>query len=241
MASEAARAGALSTAATCDSHRPVVAVALISLHRKLFVLGADIWWHLKVGDWIVQHRAFPHTGILSRTAADRPWIAYSWIYEVLLSRAYAWRGLVGMGIFGAALTVMVAFSVFWMARRLSGKFCLSCLLAVVGCYSFLLLRIVPRPGFFSIALFCVLLAVVLEARRTGDVHRLYWLPVVFVLWANLHIQFVYGLAVLGIAAGGECRRARKPSRPANCHAWRLFLAHVCWRRSSGRIPITCTK
>lgn len=176
----------------------LAAVALLSLQRKLSVLGADIGWHLKVGDWIVQHRAFPHNGILSRTAATRPWAAYSWGYEVLLSRAYAWFGLIGVGFYGTLLTLMVVFSVFWMARRLSGRFWLACLLTVVCCYSFLILRIAPRPSFFSIALFCVVLTLMLEARRTGRGQMLYWLPVVFVVWANLHIQFIYGLAVVGL-------------------------------------------
>ena len=60
-------------------------VAGHSLQLKFCVLDLDIWWHLKVGDWIVEHVAVPHTGILSRTAAGRPWVAYSWGYEVLLS------------------------------------------------------------------------------------------------------------------------------------------------------------
>src|ERR1035438_4521968 len=38
---------------------------------KYCVLDLDIWWHLKVGDWILANRAVPHTGILSRTAATR--------------------------------------------------------------------------------------------------------------------------------------------------------------------------
>ena len=173
-------------------------VALLSLQRKLSVLGADIWWHLKVGEWIVQHHAFPHTGILSRTAADRPWIAYSWGYEVLLSRAYAWFGLPGVAFYGALLTVMVAFDVFWMARRLSGRFWPALLLAALCCYSFLLMRVAPRPAFFSIALFCVVLTLLLEALRTGHVLNLYCLPLLFLLWANLHIQFIYGLAVVAL-------------------------------------------
>jgi len=85
---------------------------------KFSVLDLDIWWHLKVGDWIIEHRAFPHSGILSRTAADRPWAAYSWGYELMLSRAYAWFGLAGVGLFGVLLTVAVAYAVYWMLRRL---------------------------------------------------------------------------------------------------------------------------
>jgi hypothetical protein len=174
------------------------ALGMICFKTKVSVLGADIWWHLKVGDWIVQHGAFPHNGILSRTAANLPWAAYSWGYEVLLSRAYAWLGLVGVGLYGTALTLMVAFAVFWMTRRLSGRFWPALLLTVVCCYAFLLLRIVPRPGFFSIAFYCVVLLLVLEANRTGRVQTLYWLPLLFLFWTNLHIQFIYGVATVGL-------------------------------------------
>src|SRR5271166_3829620 len=86
-----------------------VVIGEMALRLKYFVLDSDIWWHLKVGDWIVEHAAVPHTGILSRTAANRPWVAYSWGYEVLMSRAYAWFGLLGIGLYGTLLTIGVAF------------------------------------------------------------------------------------------------------------------------------------
>ena len=53
----------------------LTAVAARALYLKFCVLDLDVWWHLKVGDWIVEHYAVPHTGILSRTAANRPWVA----------------------------------------------------------------------------------------------------------------------------------------------------------------------
>jgi hypothetical protein len=172
-------------------------VGIVAFQIKLFVLDLDIWWHLKVGDWIVQHGAFPHSGILSRSAANRPWIAYSWGFEVLLSRFYAWFGLIGIGLYGTLLTVSVAFSVYWMVRRLSGRFWMSCALAAITCYSFLFLMM-PRPVFFSVILLCVTLTLLLQTQREGQVQTLYWLPLIFLLWANLHIQFVYGLAVVGL-------------------------------------------
>src|SRR5215470_15665667 len=174
------------------------ATALLSLHRKLSVLGADIFWHLKTGDWIVQHHAFPRMGLFSRTAAGRPWLSYSWGYEALLARAYSWSGLRGIAIYGAALTVLVAFCIFWMTRRLSGRFFYSCLLAAIACYAFQLFHIVPRPAFFSMALFALVLWILLDAHRTVKAQRLTWLPVIFLLWANLHIQFVYGLAAVAL-------------------------------------------
>jgi len=175
-------------------------VGTIALQLKFCALDVDLWWHLKVGDWIVDHFAIPHTGILSRTAATRPWVAYSWGYEVLLSRAYAWFGLVGMGVFGTLLTLAVAYSIYWMLRRLSGRFWLACIGTGVVCSAFLF-NGMPRPFFFSIALFAVTLTLLLEANRTGRVEPLYWLPLIFFVWANLHIQFIYGLFLLGLFVG----------------------------------------
>ena len=172
-------------------------VAGRSVQLKFCVLDLDIWWHLKVGDWISEHFAVPHTGILSRTVADRPWVAYSWGYEVLLSRAYHWFGLVGIGVYGMLLVVAVAYSIFWMAHRLCGRFWWACLIAAATCSAFLY-NLMPRPVFFSMTLFTVTLTLILEASRTGRVRLLYSLPLLFVLWANLHIQFIYGLFLVGL-------------------------------------------
>ncbi len=56
----------------------------------------------------------------------------------------------------------------------------------------------PRPVFFSMVLFCVTLALLVEANRTGRIETLYWLPLIFFVWANLHIQFIYGLFLVGL-------------------------------------------
>jgi hypothetical protein len=175
-------------------------IGAIAFKKKFFVIDPDIWWHLKVGDWMVAHFSVPHTGILSRTAANRPWIAYSWGYEVLLSRAYEWFGLVGIGIFGAVLTVAVAFAIYWMLHRLSGRFWLSAIGAGIVCSAFLFDGS-PRPFFFSVALFALTLTLLLEAHRSGRIETLYWLPLIFLAWANLHIQFIYGLFLVGLYLG----------------------------------------
>jgi hypothetical protein len=173
-----------------------------SMLLKFSVLDLDVWWHLRVGDWIMAHHAFPHNGILSRTAADRPWAAYSWGYEVLLSNAYHWFNLVGMGIYGTLLTLGVTYSMFAMARRLSGRFWVAWLVTAASAAAFLF-NIMPRPVFFSMMFFCLLLTLLFEAERTGNIRLLYWLPLLFLVWANVHIQFVYGLSVMALFAGAS--------------------------------------
>ena len=178
----------------------IVGVGAECFVTKLSVLDPDMWWHLSVGDWIVQNHAFPHTGIFSHTALNRPWMAYSWGYEVLLSRAYDWFSFIGMGLFGTALTIAVALSIFRMLFSISGRFWVSWTLSITVSAAFLF-NIAPRPVFFTVILFTTMLTLLFEAQRTGRTQLLYWLPLIFLLWANIHIQFIYGLAVLGMFAG----------------------------------------
>ena len=190
----------------------IVAVGTECLITRLSVIDPDMWWHLSVGDWIVQNRTFPHTGIFSRTAADRAWMAYSWGYEVLLSRAYVWFSFLGMGWFGAALTIAVAVAIFAMLYRISGRFWTSWALSIAVFAAFLF-NIAPRPVFFTVILFTITLTLLFEAQRRGRIQLLYWLPLVFMIWANIHIQFIYGLAVVGMGrAAGASDAARTIAR-----------------------------
>ena len=177
-------------------------VAKVAVDYKYSARDLDGWWHLKVGDWIIANRAVPHNGLFSLTAANHPWVAYSWVYEVVLSRAYYWFGLMGIALLGIALTLANAYAVFWGLHRLCGRFWEAWLLAGCTLYTFLFV-LMPRPVFISILLYVVLLTTLLEANRDGRVQRLYWLPALFVVWANVHIQFVYGIFVLGLFVAAQ--------------------------------------
>ena len=142
-----------------------------SLSLKLTVRDLDNWWHLKVGDWILQNHAFPHTGIFSATAANRPWAAYSWGYEILLSLFYKWQDILGMSIFGTIFTILVAASVYRMTRQLSGRFWTACLIATATCSVFLF-TVCPRPVYFSMILLTVELTLILEASRSRRIQPL---------------------------------------------------------------------
>jgi hypothetical protein len=180
-----------------------------ALSLKLAVRDLDNWWHISVGEWILENHSFPHNGIFSRTAANRPWAAYSWGYEVILAQFYKWFDIVGVGLFGAILTVAVAFSVYLMTRRLSGRFWPAVIVATVSA-SIFLFGTCPRPMFGSMILFTLVLSQILEANRTGSIRPLYWVPLIFVFWANFHIQFIYGLAAVGLLFGASVLRKLAP-------------------------------
>jgi hypothetical protein len=188
--------------------------------RRLTSLGEyDIWWHLRTGAWILQNHALPRSGLFSQ-AADQPWIAYSWGFEIVAAAIDKRLGLAGIPLLLMCLQALLAVVVLALAGISPRRFWLAAVLAALGLYALPSLNV--RPVFLSMILFGLVLVLLFGSRRTGALRRLAWLPVIFALWANLHIQFVYGLLALGIFCAASL--LERPRRLPAAVALALFLA-----------------
>ncbi len=173
------------------------APALMCAHAAC-VTDPDIWWHLRTGEWILGHHAVPQADPFSGPLAGRPWLAYSWLYELVAVKLFRWLGLAGIVAYSSGMVLAITVAMVRMVRRVQRDFSLAVLLsfAAVFCMGRLY---TPRPWLFTILLFILELDILMQARRTGRVRELLWLPLIFALWANVHIEFVDGLMVLGLA------------------------------------------
>ena len=158
-------------------------------------LKGDIWWHLRSGLWILQNHGFPHTGLFSQYS-DRPWVDSSWGFDVLTGVAYNLLGLRAFPMLLMGFKLALAAVTFLLARGWRGSFWSAVLLSAIAQY--VIVDLQPLPVFFSILFFGVELFLLLQSRRCSDVRPLYWLPVLFFLWANLDGQFLNGLLLLGL-------------------------------------------
>src|SRR5271169_1438158 len=77
--------------------------------------NGDIWWHLRSGLWILQNHSVPRSGLFSQYA-DRPWVASSWAFEVLLAAAYKVLGLKAIPVLLMAFKLALAAVTFLLAR-----------------------------------------------------------------------------------------------------------------------------
>jgi hypothetical protein len=86
-----------------------------------------------------------------------------------------------------------------MTSRLQGDFTKRMVLTIATMFCLSQMS-TPRPWLFTILFFALEMDILMRARQSGKSRELAWLPLLFVLWANVHIQFIDGLLVLGIAA-----------------------------------------
>ena len=176
------------------------AVPALLFIRKFGILDRDIWWHLATGRWILQHHAIPYTDPFSVFGMGRPWYAYSWVFDLVMQGLYLRFGFAGIILFEIAARVLIMVALFHLIYLLLPRFWVACGLSAVSFYVISLV-IAPWPEALTILFGILELDILLAARRTGQTKKLWLIPPMLLLWANWHIQFVYGLLVLGVFAG----------------------------------------
>jgi hypothetical protein len=199
------------------------------------VTDPDIWWHLRTGQWIVNNGTVPATDPFSSYGKGRPWIAYSWLFEMLVYGAYKRFGLFGIVLLRVFLCLMVAATIHRFVTKREPRFLVASALTAV---TFIVLcpLLSERPWLFTILFGTLTLDVLLDLRRGVRTRAVWLLPVCFALWANLHIQFVYGLFLLGLACAApwiDCRAGGRwqigSPRPFSWRDWwkMAALAAAC--------------
>lgn len=196
------------------ARRIIILVLLYSVpvfQAMLPVEDPDIWWHLRAGHWILSHGQVPTTDPFSAYGMDKSWIAYSWLFEVLVYGLFTKFGLSGVLWLTVLMTLLIAFTLHYAVRSAGLPFLAEVvLLAVV--FGSLKPVISPRPWLFSILFFAIELYILFQVQKTGRLAAAFILPILFALWANLHIQFIYGLAVLLLFASQSLILTQLPSQ-----------------------------
>jgi hypothetical protein len=167
------------------------------------VQDLDIWWHLRTGQWIVEHATVPATDPFSSFGRDRPWVAYSWLFEVLVYGLYERLGLYGIILYRAALGFAVAVAIHRFIFRREPRFVVASGLTGLA-FMTLACLMTERPWLFTLLFFTLTLDAVLGLRAGRSGPSIWLLPIAYALWANLHIQFIYGLFILVLACAAPC-------------------------------------
>jgi hypothetical protein len=121
------------------------------------------------------------------------------LFELLSIKLFQRFGEVSIVAYSAGMVLAITVAMQRLVKRLQADFSLVVMLTFLTCFSIEHL-FTPRPWLFSFLFFVLEIDILMHARKTGNIRELAWLPLIFALWSNIHIQFIDGLAVLGLAA-----------------------------------------
>jgi hypothetical protein len=177
------------------------------------VEDTDFWWHLKTGQYIVQHHALPVPDPFAYTTAMNP-VAYpgeeqvrhfnlthEWLAQVWLYVVYSLGGFPALVLFRAAMLAGLCGLAGLLAARRLGHFYAG--VAATFATAWLATWFTSdRPviiSFFFVAVFMTLL----------ELRRFVWaIPALALIWANCHGGFFLGWVVLLI----YCSETLLPTR-----------------------------
>jgi hypothetical protein len=164
------------------------------------VTDPDFWWHVTTGNWILSHHDVPRHDLFTFTVTDHRWITHEWLSEVMLAGLYA-AGRLPLISLLLGLVTAVGFLLVYLSVDRRVNFVIAGLALALGVAAANPIW-GPRIQMITFAL-SALTYLWIKRFCEGRSRALYALPLVVLLWVNLHGGFVIAYAFLGIALGAE--------------------------------------
>jgi hypothetical protein len=172
---------------------------------------ADTGWHIRTGEQIIASHAVPRTDPFSYTMQGEPWYAWEWLYDLAIAAVHHVAGLNGV-VFVTATIISLTFALLFhlillRCRNLAVASVLTLLAAASA-----QVHMLARPHVLSWLLALLWVECLLRFAE-GRYAALLGLPMLMLVWVNVHAGWVLGLAVMAIFA---VEPALKKDRRALC-------------------------
>lgn len=166
---------------------------------------ADVGWHIRTGEYILDHQTVPYQDLYSFSKPGAPWYAWEWLADVVDGLLFRWAGLKGVVL---AAGVLLALFATTLVRRMAwrGVHLLIAMLVSLLCIGSASIHFLARPHVFTLLLMSVSVWMI-EADRARSSRRIWLLVPLTVVWTNLHGGFLAVIAVLGLTAVGTAVEA----------------------------------
>jgi hypothetical protein len=174
------------------------AIALFTMAVRE-TLDPDMWWHLRTGEYILQN-GIPAQDVFTFTVPQNAWVTHEWLSQLIMWLVYLGGGLPGLILFFAVLTALT----YWLLYlACAGRPYLAAFIVVLAAITSAIVW-GARPQIFNLLLTAVFVLIV-ERVKDGRWNRraLWWLPLLTLIWANLHSGYLLGIVLLGTYAVGD--------------------------------------
>lgn len=171
------------------------------IFRTAVTSDPDFGWHLQFGRLITATHSIPLKDQYSYTMPSYDFIDHEWGMDIFISEVYDHFGIWPLTIF---FSFIVACGLYIITLGIDKRF-ISPFLFLVGGTVFDFIGIRPQTVSW---LFLALLSVIIFQDKIWKRFK-FFLPLFFLLWANLHGDFAIGLVILAIVIFGRMIEERK--------------------------------
>ena len=162
---------------------------------SLYNLDPDFGWHLRSGQYFIEH-GIPQTDIYTYTAQDFHWVNHEWLSDIIVATIFSIGSYLLLAfVYASMWTTIVAI----MGRGVHAAILISATIAIL-----------PFSGIRALTWSALGIALLTLLLRQKNKRWRLLIPLLFLLWANIHGSFLIGIAY---GAWTVCKE----------RSWRLLL------------------
>lgn len=150
----------------------------------------DFGWHFKYGEWFVKHGQILRDNIFSYTMPDYKWANSYWVSEVFFYLVVTYLGAFFLSL---VLSLILSALQVLIVDKLNGSKVIKAVFLITFWTTLSESFITVRPLFFS-TIFLLILTYALLYKR----EFIKFFPILFLLWVNMHADFMLGLFIFGV-------------------------------------------
>ncbi len=164
------------------------------------VSDADLGWHLRCGQFFWENKQIFQGNQFSFLLPDYQWINHSWLFDVIEYPLYELGGFTLLSLVGSILLLTSVWLV--IPSSLRKQYSIFSLIPLV-LFTTPLLNTGFKSMYISFLLTALVWKLLYEYTASKQDRYVFLLPLLFLLWANLHGQFMVGLGIVGLYALGH--------------------------------------
>lgn len=152
----------------------------------------DVFWHLATGRYIVQTNSIPSADVFGFVSQGQKWIPFEWGWDVLTYAVYNIGGFYSLSIFRTGIVLAIFFLFFFLLKKHDVNFPLLVIFSFLLIFG-ILTRLSIRPQLASYLFIVVIIYILFNYK--GNKSIIYKLPLIFLIWANMHMGLVLGMMI----------------------------------------------
>jgi hypothetical protein len=169
----------------------------------------DLAYHVRIGADILATGTIPRVDTYSFTTRGAEWLDQQWGAQVIFELIHRVGGWEGMTVARTLLT-MATFLFVFLACRARGRSIRASALLTLGGFVISMVALPMRPQLLALPLLAV--AAWIVASREAHPRRMWWLPVIAAVLANVHGSFVVIPLLAGASWLGDVLAKRATAR-----------------------------
>jgi len=188
---------------------PIVCVLLFSVFLVLTSNAKlsgedDLFWHLSTARYIIDNAEIPSTDVFSYMTYGKTWIPFEWGWDILAYFVYKIDRFVSLAFFSTCLILLTYFLLYRSLKTSGVSLSLSVLCLTILTLG-LMVRFTVKPHLVSYLFLSLVLSILIGYKYVSPhkVKNLFFLPLIFILWANIHMGVLAGIALLSVFTASE--------------------------------------